>query len=173
VTDATNDPQTKTFVLDYQTKAIVQPWSEGGPFWDQSFAEGGKSVCAVGGYGRGSLHAQCWDVASGKRIAEFNGFTGGQPAAVSTRGSRVVLTHIRFFRGITEEFDMKSYKNRVVWDFRTGKEVVAWAPQTQVSETGSSHQLENPTEWAPFAISPTGRYLAEGGNGVLRIYSLP
>jgi hypothetical protein len=59
----------------------------------------------------------------------------------------------------------------VVWDFRSGIEVAAWEPGTQTVETARDFQrIVRP---APAAISSTGRYIAEGTEGILRIYELP
>jgi hypothetical protein len=152
------------YIFDYRTKTVVRRWP--GEFFPQPyFAEGGKTVCSVQLYGRGSPHAQCWDVDSGDKVSEFSGFSGGQPASVSSHGSRVLLTHVRVYRGITEEHDLHSFHNRIVWDFRTGKEVVAWVPMTQVRETGLNPPEDKATGFGLSVLSPSGRYVAEGSNG--------
>ena len=158
--------------MDYPTKSIVQDWPEEGPFLEPHFAEGGRTLCSVGSYGRGARAAQCFDIESGNKIAEFSGFKGGIPGAVSTKGSRIVLTRIRFFPSLDGESDMRSYKDRIVWDFRSDKQVAEWVPRTQSFEAPGWRQ-DGEQRWGPNAISPAGHYLAEGANGVLRIYELP
>ena len=68
---------------------------------------------------------------------------------------------------------MHSYHDRVVWDFRTDKVIAEWAPITQATETGQGPPEDKRTEFGPSVISPSGRYIAEGSNGILRIYELP
>jgi hypothetical protein len=159
--------------MDYDTKSVLQDWRNGGPLEAQYFAEAGKTVCSVGMNGRNAHPAQCFDIDTGKRIAEFRGFAGGAPASVSSHASRVVLSDIRLVRGVTEESDLDTDKNRVVWDYRTNKQVAEWVPATQANEYYSPSGLRTIKRWSPCAISPTGRYLAEGSNGILRIYELP
>jgi hypothetical protein len=60
---------------------------------------------------------------------------------------------------------------RVVWDFRSSAEVAAWAPAVQYLET--DRNVRDVAQPAPAAISPSGRYVAEGADGMLRIYELP
>jgi hypothetical protein len=160
-------------IFGYPSKTVVQGWSQDQPFGSPHFAEAGKVVCGgFGSYGRAVPYATCWDVDTGRKIAEFKGFRGGDPASVSSHASRIILTHIRNYRGITEEFDMHSYHDRVVWDFRTDKVIAEWVPITQVTETGLRPPEDKRTEFGPSVISPSGRYIAEGSNGVIRIYEL-
>jgi hypothetical protein len=160
-------------IFSYPSKTVVQEWSQDHPAGVPNFAEAGKTVCEFGGYGRGVPFPACWDIDTGKKIAEFKRFRGGGPASVSSHGTRIILTHIRNYRGITQEFDMHSYHDRIVWDFRTGKEIAEWVPMTQVTETGLRAPEDKRTEFGPSVISPSGRYIAEGSNGIIRIYELP
>ncbi|MGA3242573.1 MAG: hypothetical protein ABSG03_40545 [Bryobacteraceae bacterium] len=160
-------------IFAYPSKAEIQGWSVDKTFGWPNFAEAGKTVCGFGGYGRAVPYATCWDVDTGKKIAGFRGFRGGDPVSVSSQASRIVLTHIRNYRGITEEFDMHSYHDRVVWDFRTDKVIAEWVPITQATETGMRPPEDKRTEFGPSVISPSGRYIAEGSNGIIRIYELP
>jgi hypothetical protein len=160
-------------IFAYPSRAKIQDWSLDKTFGWPNFAEAGKTVCGFGGYGRAIPYPTCWDIDTGKKTAEFEGFRGGGPASVSSHASRIILTHIRNYRGITEEFDMHSYHDRVVWDFRTDKVIAEWVPITQVTETGLRPPEDKRTEFGPSVISPSGRYIAEGSNGVLRIYELP
>ena len=158
--------------INYQTKKVAQEWPSG-PAGKPYFAEAGKTLCSVDIGGRESHVAQCFDIDSGKKIAEFTGFKGGDPADVTTHASRIALSHIDLIQGINEEFDKNLYKDRVIWDFRANKEVAEWVPAMQTSESYFKGGAQKATAWGPFAISPTGRHLAEGSNGILRIYELP
>ena len=160
-------------IFDYPGRAIVQDWSLSRPFGQPVFAEAGRTRCGFGTYGRDVPYPTCWDIDSGKKVAEFKDFRGGEPASVSSHGSRLILTHIRNYLGITQELDMHSYKDRVVWDFRSDKRIAEWTPVTQATETGLRPPEDKRTEFGPSVISPSGRYVAEGSNGILRIYELP
>jgi hypothetical protein len=170
--------QSKTLVIDYPSKKVLQTRSN--PTWLyqnggrsagvwQYFADGGKTLCSVGSAESHPAGAECWDAGSGEKIAEFQRFTGGAPAAASDRGSRLVLTQeTRFWSKRRSEIG--SYGERVVWDFRSGAELAAWETTGQAVVTHGTSAVIRPT---PVAISSTGRYVAEGGGGILRIYELP
>jgi len=170
-----DDQATQTLVVDYPSKKVVL--TQDNPYQDLSksrgnqtrefFAEGGRTLCSVGSAliseSKFDLATECWDVDSGKRIAKFDGFRGGTPAAASSRGSRIVLTHYTMVRA-TERPPVNVGVDYVVWDYRSGTQVAAWKAPTRT--TIAQH--------APFvAISSTGRYLAEIVGDVLRIYELP
>jgi hypothetical protein len=170
--------QSKTLVIDYPSKKMLQTrsnptwlYQDGGRsagVW-QYFAEGGKTLCSVGSAESRPAGAECWDADSGAKIAEFQRFTGGIPAAASACGSRLVLTEeTRFWSKRRSEID--SYGERVVWDFRSGAELAAWQTTGQAVVTHGTSAVIRPT---PVAISSTGHYVAEGGGGILRIYELP
>ncbi len=171
-----SDPnQSKTLIVDYPSKRVIQ--SKSNPRWLYEngglsegsrvyFAEAGKTVCSVGNAGNHAGNAECWDVASGEKIAEFQRFQGGAPAAASAHASRLVLTQVTPFPS-KRRGEILADGERVVWDFRAGAEVSDWEVRGQSAETNSIIQP------APVAISPSGRSLAEGADGVLRIYELP
>jgi hypothetical protein len=69
----------------------------------------------------------------------------------------MVHHHNRFTETSRDEL-----KRRFVWDFRTGKELGSWKPVTQTKTLHSNRPEE-------FDISPGGRYLAVGGDDVLRV----
>lgn len=132
-----------TLIVDYATGKVVQsvknqnqntlvvPWAG---FDRVYFAENGRTLCDVAMLGSFKTYPVCRDVDTGKTIAEFHGLDGGQPASVSTRGSRMVLSNLNYlaagsFRGKSRP-EAKSYSDRVVWDFRAGTEVAAWRPAT-------------------------------------------
>jgi hypothetical protein len=160
-------------ILRYPTMAVVQDWSPDKFFGMPVFAESGKTACGGDYLTRDPRYASCWDVDTGKKIAEFKGFPAGRPLSVSSHGSRVVLTHERMVRGGTEEDDMRANVDRVVWDFRADKVVAEWVPVAQATETGMKPPADKRTEFGPSVVSPSGRYLAEGTNGRIRIYELP
>jgi hypothetical protein len=168
-----------THVADYLSKKVVltedNPYdldSDAGGLWE-FFTEGGRTLCSVGSIGsepaRKDTYTECWDVDSGKKIAQFGDFLGGAPAAASSHGSRRVLTHTALFpRRSTALVYFQA--ERVVWDFCSGTEVAAWiAPE--ISPMGSMHGIRYYP--VPVAISSNGRYVAEADGTLLLIYELP
>ena len=107
MTDATNDPNTRTFVLDYRRKAIIQKWPEGGPFSKEYFAEAGKSVCAVGGHGRGSRACAMLGCRERKKVCRIQwihrGATGSGEQPRLTRRTDSYSFLSRRHRGIRHE----------------------------------------------------------------------
>jgi hypothetical protein len=168
------DRASKTLVIDYQSKKVIltrdNPSSFGSPVlygrW-QYFTESGKTLCSVGSVGTGTPRVntttECWDVDSGRKIAQFHDFTGGAPAAASSHGSRLVLTRDSAIPGRDAALVFPRGE-RVVWDFSSGAEIAAWeVPQI----ANSSHIFDH------VAISSSGRYVAETTDTLLRIYELP
>ena len=171
-----DDPATKTLVVDYPSKKVIltkdnsyPDLSLGGGYRETSqfFTEGGKTLCSVGSAQmnepRFDVATECWNVDSGKSIAKFDGFPGGAPAAASSRGSRLILTHYTVVRGTVSGGYLGA--EYVVWDFRSGAQVAAWKPQQSTTRI--------PPRLSGIAISSTGRYVAEIAGDVLRIYELP
>jgi hypothetical protein len=164
-------PEFKTLVVDYPSMKVVL--KKDSQYTGASFTEGGRTLCSVGSATIGpdplATYTQCWDVDTGKKIAQFGDFLGGAPAAASSHGSRLVLTHTALLPKRTTAL-VYFQAERVVWDFRSGTEVAAWiAPQT--SPLGSMHGIRYYP--APVAISSNGRYVAEAEGALLRIYELP
>ncbi len=157
------------FVFDLDSKRIVQRWQNN--FDEKFFAETGRSLCAITMYWRDHPGPVCWDIATGKIIAALPEINGGLPASVARYSSRILLSDVKVFRGITEEYDMHQFRRRVIWDFRTGKEVASWIPATQ-SEEMIHHAPKADAALSAVALSPSGRYVAEGANGVLRLYEV-
>ena len=165
----------KTIIVDATSKKVVLAKDNphgylgyDGGSW-QYFTEGGKTLCSVGSVGRGNpkfdTATECWDVDSGKKIAQFEGFLGGAPAAASPQGSRLALTRYVAFprKGAALVYP---HAERVVWDFRSGVEIAAWdAPQ--MVWTNASHIYD------AVAMSSSGRYVAETVGALFRIYELP
>jgi hypothetical protein len=167
------DDASKTLVVDHQSKKVIL--TKGNPVgfqgygnaslhgrW-QYFTESGKTLCSVGSVGTGypalDVPTVCWDVDSGRKVAQFHRFPGGAPAAASSRGSRLVLTRDIAFPIRGDGALVFPGTERVVWDFCSGAEVAAWeVPRT----TGMN-----------VAISSSGRYVAETAGTLLRIYELP
>lgn len=182
---------TKTVLVDYDSKQTLQTWenpSRVGPAFfggfPQYFVDGGKAICSIGpargrygagagpDYTSGATHAQCRDVETGVTIATFSPFLGGAPAAAAVRASRLVLTQATFLSQ-QDPAHVQYYGGRVVWDFRTNEEVAAWGPAAPKAASPNAPLFLRSPVPGPVAISPTGQFVAEGADNVLRIYAIP
>lgn len=150
---------------------IVQRWpTKTIRFGDVRFADNGRAICS----GRqadntGKLPVACWDVDTGIEIAETSAINTGTPIAASVQMTRIVASDYRRVP-IPFSHEVKEVlKRRVVWDFRTGKELASWHPELQSYDIGMKPVDR---EWFAFTISPDGQYVAEGGDGVLRVYKI-
>jgi hypothetical protein len=90
------DVRSKMLIIDYPSRQVIQ--SESNPTWlyrdggrsesaSWYFAEAGKTICAVGNVESHDLHTQCWDIDTGQKIAEYEGFLEGAPAVASIHGA--------------------------------------------------------------------------------------
>jgi hypothetical protein len=112
---------------------------------------------------------RCWDVDTGKQVGEAPSVNAGEPIAVAAHATRAVASD---YRHVTLPFtdDYKEVlKRRVIWDFRASKELASWHPELQPLDIGLEPIKK---EWWAFTISPDGQYIAEGGNGILRLYRI-
>ena len=165
-------PKGETLLVDVRRKQVVRRWSATDLMPHQvRFAEGGRTLCAAaGGVRRYAVPAQCVDVDTGKVIADAASVKRAWSIVPASESSRVVIGQYR------PEPDDKPTTSvldcRIVWDFRTNQQIASWRPEVQKWRypIGSfRHWRSNPSV---FAMSPTGKYTAEGGNGVLRLYEI-
>jgi hypothetical protein len=157
-------------VVDPFTGKILQRWPPSVIQGDVKFGDSGRVICGARTVEAGGrLALRCWDIDSGRQIAEAATINGGAPIAAATRASRAVASDFRR-SGIpfTDSFK-EVLRRRAVWDFKTGRELAFWKPELQPYDIGLEPVGR---EWSAFAISADGQYLAEGGNGILRFYKI-
>jgi hypothetical protein len=166
-------PAEELLVVDPIAEKIVQSWATSATGYSSRFADHGKVLC-VGDNGGDfadprEVPPRCMDIDGGNRIAEITNINGGSPFAISENTSRVVTSDYRnVWNFIYREYDTE-LKRRVVWDFRKNVEIVSWSPSIQTYSLLVPRPARDPFT---FAISPDGQYIAEGGNGVLRLYKI-
>lgn len=131
----------------------------------------------------GEGDAACWDIQKGAKVSENTGVQLSNivgPTGIAGSGGDLLLLNdykiTSLEGGLWQFFDLQTswshLKRRVLWNVSTGQEVVSWRPPTQQIEY---HLLkEHVIKSLPFAasLSPTGKFLAEGGSGIVRLYSI-
>jgi hypothetical protein len=167
-----NIGEAEGLVVDPMARKVVRRWSwkefPGGAW---RFANSGKALCHGGsGLNVNRSPALCRDVDNGKEIGETLR-NGEEPIATSSRGTRVVVSDYRRTK-IPFDYEYKTtFKGRYVWDFGTGQELASWYPgsQTYPNVLAPPKQITEPFR---FAMSPDGQYIAEGGDGIIRLYKI-
>jgi hypothetical protein len=169
----------RSLIVDFRTRSVIHSW--GPEMAGGKFAEGGKSIC-VGRVANepGRVPFSCWDTNTGIKIADAPTINGGGLDVPARDASRVIGDDIHVKR---EPFYAEYYgyiKRRVVWDFRSNKELVSWRPGERVHRDAltpnppapGTSQRTSPGYFVD-AISPDGNYIAEAGvGGVLRLYRI-
>lgn len=160
-------------IVDPLGRKVRQRWSgkyTWGPAWE--FADGGKAVCM----GANVLlsdraPAICRNVDTGEEIGETLKTNGVEPIATAARATRAVVSDYRR-RKIPFDYEYTTtFKGRVVWDFATGQQLASWRPEWE-AYTSLIKPEKRITEPFRFALSPDGKYVAEGGSGIIRLYRI-
>ncbi|GEM_PF-4316125 len=157
-------------VIDPVAEKIVHAWQSNGPGGSGHFADSGHAICGgedVASKRKASV--SCWDVDTGKLIATAPSANGGIPMATAERAARVVLSdYIRSWDAQWSEHQ-ELFRGRIAWDFKRNQELLSWKPGSQAWDTGPSFHNSEPVR---FAMSPDGKYVAEGSNGVVHLYQI-
>ncbi len=161
----------EVLIVEPITGRVLQHWPPSVmPDGEVKFGDSGRVICeAATVESPGKVPVRCWDVNTGKQIAEAVSIRGGAPMVVAARATRAIASDYRRSGvPLTDSF-REVLKRRTVWDFKTGLELASWKPELQPYDVG----LEPVTKWwSAFAISADGQYVAEGGNGILRLYQI-
>ena len=168
---------TERLIVDPDSRKILHRWS--GPHApDGQFADSGKAICGgsdVDAAPRAPV--TCWDVDTREKIGEAPTANGGDPIDAALHASRLVASDYRRRRDPLSSYEyIEVFKRRVVWDFKSGKELFSWCPEFQSWSfqlwIDPSKPLKHVHEPFCFAISPDGQYVAEGGSGMLHLYKI-
>ena len=160
-------------VLDPIVRKIVRSWPTSQTGYDARFGQQGKIICAGDTgedlYEDKKVPPRCMNVDTGERIAETPGIIGGAPLSAAAQGNRVIVSdHSHLWNVFYREYDT-ALKRRAVWDFAKNAIIASWRPDNQSYGPLESKPWKDPFA---FAISPDGNYVAEAGNGMLRLYKI-
>jgi hypothetical protein len=170
VRDIIAEQRQERLIVDPLGRKVLQRWP-GGPIGDWEFADSGRAVCAGGAVLESNrAPATCRDVDTGRVIRQTR-TNGVEPIAAAAHATRVVVSDYRR-RKILFDYEYRTvFKGRYVWDFGSGQELARWYPESETYPDvfSPSKQITEPFR---FALSPDGQYVAEGGNGKLRLYRI-
>jgi hypothetical protein len=165
----------ESLIVDPSARKVLRrwPWSKGS---GALFADSGKAICAGSNVGLGENRpVTCWDVDTGEKVSETPAAAWGRPVATAAQGSRIIVDEMqpiktRFYDYVIALVRMvQPATRRLVWDFRKGQELVSWRAEFQSTTKLAESQISEPFN---VAITPDGQYIAEGGNGIIRLYKI-
>lgn len=174
--DPYRDRPAEFLVVDAISQSILRSWpisvihSDSEPI----FADGGRVVC--GGEGVSDpkpTPLRCWDVESGKQVAEASMINGGLPFAAAAHATRIVASdniHVSLPLSHFPDDYGEVLRRRVIWDFKSGQVLASWHPESQAYKLRDTVPPTPVKQTVKFAISPDGQYIVEGGNGILRLW---
>jgi len=145
-----------------------------------TFADSCRLICAGQRNDKGfANHATCWDIRTGETAVEARGVTfgGSWPSFDAAGGDLIASTvyqvncHLgKFWEFIDEAGCGEPYKRLAIWNARDGRELFSLSPPEQLAgwKRGDGSQV---TEPSAFTISPSHKFVAEGGSGRVRIFA--
>ncbi len=154
-------------VVHFPEGSIVRSWEVGS---EGRFINAGAGVCFGSGIDNNEpVTSACWEVETGNKIADIPA-NGGFPIMPASNAPRVIVSDLRWHRWIVFDGGRSVVHRRTVWDYSMGRELVSWSPGSQTYHDGWMHRVRE--EPFPCALSPDGKIVIEGGNGVLRLYKI-
>lgn len=160
-------------LVDPTLQKVIHRWPAR-PVHGRQFAERGKVLCNASEVDvGGKVPVECFDVETGAKIAEAPTINGGSPMQTATKASRLIASDYRRRLDITSDNLLTAtLRRRVVWDFRSGKELCSWHPKWQEYGARFTNEPKLVRDPFRFAISPDGNYIVEGGNAILHLYKI-
>jgi hypothetical protein len=144
------------------------------------FSDQGRLFC-------GSKHLEgkplpdvaCWDTQTGAKTAENDKVGIELQSIESAGGDLLAITDYKYvslpFEGLLAALDYGSSYNaprrRLTWNVRTGKEVASWGVSGLQQKELLGKASRRKTRFV-LSLSPTGKYLAEGGSGSVSVYAV-
>ena len=152
------------------------------------FSDQGRLACS-GNSRPGKLGADpaCWDTRTGAKTVEIDKVAVDWQGIASAGGDLLAITDSKYvshqgkvwvFLDMNNDYSVP--QRRLLWNVRTGKEIASWGELTmpwggfQQKELWGRDLKEATTMTTPFvlSLSPTGKYVAEGGSASVSVYSV-
>lgn len=172
-------------VIDASSQEVKHRWTSDtlSTLYGFVFSGDAKRVCS-GNWRQGKgADAACWDTQTGTKVAEDETVTLDMPGIAGPGGDLIAMTDYRFV-GLQGKFwrilDMEGGhavpRRRVIWNVRTGEEIASWRDFNRFQQTEQQgRDLESSKEESMptvLSLSPTGKYLSEGGSGKVSVYAV-
>jgi hypothetical protein len=172
-------------VMDSRTHEVRQRWTRDSLSTNYGgflFSSHGGLVCSASSRdGKDLPDAACWDTQTGAKIAENDKVAVDRSGVESTGGDLVAITDYRFvshqgkfwvYLDMNDSYSVP--KRRLIWNVRTGKEVASWGGDFQQKElwVRDLNQASAVRTNFVLSLSPSGKYVAEGGSGSVSAYAL-
>jgi hypothetical protein len=152
------------------------------------FSNQGRLVCSANSRtGKQGPAAACWDTGTGAKVVEndkvavdWQGIAGAGGDLLAITDSKYVSHQGKLWVFLDMNDDYSVPQRRLLWNIRTGKEVASWGELSmpwgglQQKELWGRDLRDLSTITTPFvlSLSPTGKYVAEGGSGSVTVYSV-
>ena len=120
----------------------------------------------------------CWDTQKGVRTAGNDKIAVAQQSMESSGGDLLAVTDYKFVpHPILQYLDLGGDdvvpRRRLIWNVRTGEEVASWGVLQQRELWGEDKEhTSTHSSYFVVSLSPTGKYIAEGGSGSVSIYAV-
>jgi len=146
------------------------------------FSDRGTLICSgIPRQGTPLPDVACWDTQTGAKTAEDDRVGLDQIGIESAGGDLLAITDYKYisrpWKGLWELLDIATEytvpKRRLIWDARTGKEIAEWEVLQQKELLGKDLQNTRTIKTNfVLSLSPTGKYIAEGGSGSVTVYAV-
>ena len=124
----------------------------------------------------------CWDTQTGAKTAENERVAVDWQGIESAGGSLLAITDYKYvshqgklwvFLDMNNDYSVP--QRRLIWNIRTGKELTSWGvdelQQTELWGKDYNKAQKIRTKFV-LSLSPTGKYIAEGGSGLVSVYAV-
>jgi hypothetical protein len=174
-------------VIDASSHAVKQSWK-----WDSMstfrggflFADHGKLACSANfPQGKQGPDVACWDIQTGSLVAEndkvavdWHGINGAGNGLLAITDYKYISHQGKLWAFLDINNDYSVPQRHIIWNIRTGEEVTSWGRfgnfyQTELWGRNFEHTSKTKTPTV-LSLSPTGKYVAEGGSGSVSVHAL-
>jgi hypothetical protein len=170
-------PQTHT-----TKQRLIGAFAGGLVFSDLVFSDHALLLCgAKHREGKSPLpDVACWDTQSGEKTSENQGVSLAMwGPTVTSGGNLLAMTDYRYisregsFWQFLDMFSDWVPKRALIWNARTGKEVASWGARQQKELRGKNiNSAQTRKNNFVLSLSPSGKYVAEGGSGSISVYAV-
>ncbi len=155
-------------VLDARTKSVIASIPAQVHLEEVRFVDGGRTLCGTTVSNSGP--PWCLDVGA-EKVYPRPKMALGRSLSTAASGTSLLAADIKYSRSFFTENETWAPRKIVTLDYRTGKILASWDPSFQ-RKNRFGLDIGRATIYS-FAISTSGRYAAEAGDGKLNLYRLP